>query len=96
VRELFAELRNDKYADFPEELTFIHAEEILERYPDLPRKQRETKIIQEYPAVFIYGIGWPLAASRCTASTATSWFGTLSRDDATSSARWVSGSPERP
>jgi aspartate--ammonia ligase len=61
VRELFAELRNDKYADFPEELTFIHAEEILERYPDLPRKQRETKIIQEYPAVFIYGIGWPLA-----------------------------------
>ncbi|MCG6950653.1 MAG: aspartate--ammonia ligase [Acidobacteria bacterium] len=61
VRELFPELRNDRYPDFPEELTFIHAEEILERYPDLPRKQRETKIIQEYPAIFIYGIGWPLA-----------------------------------
>jgi aspartate--ammonia ligase len=61
VRELFPELRNDTYPDFPEELTFIHAEEILERYPDLPRKQRETKIIQEYPAIFIYGIGWPLA-----------------------------------
>jgi len=61
VRELFPELRNDKYPDFPEELTFIHAEEILERYPDLPRKQRETRIIQEYPAIFIYGIGWPLA-----------------------------------
>jgi aspartate--ammonia ligase len=60
VRELFPELRHDKYQDFPEELTFIHAEEILERYPDLPRKQRETKIIQEYPAIFIYGIGWPL------------------------------------
>ena len=30
-------------------------------YPDLPRKQRETRLIQEYPAVFIYGIGWPLA-----------------------------------
>jgi aspartate--ammonia ligase len=26
-------------------------------YPDLPRKQRETKLIQEYPAVFIIGIG---------------------------------------
>jgi aspartate--ammonia ligase len=25
------------------------------------RKQRETKILQEYPAIFIYGIGWPLA-----------------------------------
>jgi aspartate--ammonia ligase len=60
VRELFPELKHDKYQDFPEELTFIHAEEILERYPDLPRKQRETKIIQEYPAIFIYGIGWPL------------------------------------
>ena len=61
VRELFPELQTDTYPDFPEELTFIHAEEILDRYPDLPRKQRETKIIQEYPAIFIYGIGWPLA-----------------------------------
>jgi len=61
VRELFPELQTDKYPNFPEELTFIHAEEILDRYPDLPRKQRETKIIQEYPAIFIYGIGWPLA-----------------------------------
>jgi aspartate--ammonia ligase len=61
AQKLFPDLRTDRYPDFPDELTFIHAEEILERYPDLPRKQRETKIIQEYPAVFIYGIGWPLA-----------------------------------
>ena len=27
---------------------------------DLPRNQRETEILQEFPAVFIYGIGWPL------------------------------------
>ncbi len=60
VREEFPELKTDKYPDLPEELTFIHAEEILEKYPDLPRKQRETRIIQEYPGVFIYGIGWPL------------------------------------
>ena len=45
----------------PDELTFIHAEEILEAYPDLPRKQRETAILQECPGLFIYGIGWPLA-----------------------------------
>ncbi len=61
AKKLFPELQSDKYPDFPEELKFIHAEEILERYPDLPRKQRETKIIQDYPAVFIYGIGWTLA-----------------------------------
>jgi aspartate--ammonia ligase len=29
-------------------------------YPDLPRKQREPKLLQECPAVFIIGIGWTL------------------------------------
>jgi aspartate--ammonia ligase len=33
---------------------------ILDMYPDLPRKQRETAMLQKYPAVFIIGIGWPL------------------------------------
>ncbi len=60
VQEIFPQLKNDKYPDIPDELTFIHAEEILERYPDLPRKERENRILQEYPAVFIYGIGWVL------------------------------------
>ncbi len=60
VQELFPQLKSDKYPDLPDELTFLHAEEILERFPDLPRKQRETAILQEYPAVFIIGIGWVL------------------------------------
>jgi len=60
VQELFPKLKSDKYPNLPEELTFLHAEDILDRYPDLPRKARETEIIQEYPAIFIYGIGWPL------------------------------------
>ncbi|MEE9506663.1 MAG: aspartate--ammonia ligase [Thermoplasmata archaeon] len=60
VQEMFPQLVTDKYPSLPEKLKFLHAEEILERYPDLPRKQRETEILQEYPAVFIYGIGWPL------------------------------------
>ena len=60
VQELFPQLKTDKYPDMPDELTFIHAEEILERFPNLPRKQRETAILQEYPAVFIIGIGWVL------------------------------------
>jgi len=55
--ENFPKLKNDKYPPLPDELKFIHAEEILEIYPDLPRKQRETAIIQDYPAIFIYGIG---------------------------------------
>ncbi len=60
VQQLFPQLKTDKYPALPDELTFLHAEEILDRYPDLPRKQRETKIVQEYPAVFIIGIGWVL------------------------------------
>ncbi len=56
----FPKLKAAKYGDFPEELTFLHAEEILDMYPDLPRKQRETAVLQKYPAIFIIGIGYPL------------------------------------
>ena len=61
VQELFPALADPRHPSLPDELTFLHAEEILERYPDLPRKQRETRILQDHPAIFIYGIGWPLA-----------------------------------
>ena len=57
VKEKFPELNDPNFPDFPEELKFFHAEEILEMYPNLPRKQRETKLIQKYNAVFIIGIG---------------------------------------
>jgi aspartate--ammonia ligase len=60
VQKLYPQLKTDKYPDLPSKLTFLHAEEILDKYPNLPRKQRETKILQEYPGIFIYGIGWPL------------------------------------
>jgi len=61
VQELFPQLSDERYPNLPEEITFLHAEDILARFPDLPRKQRETMILQEYPAVFIVGIGWTLA-----------------------------------
>jgi aspartate--ammonia ligase len=60
VQELFAQLKTDKYPNLPDKLTFMHAEDILEEYPNLPRQQRETEILKEYPAIFIYGIGWTL------------------------------------
>lgn len=40
VREEFPVLKTNKYADFPEELEFIHAEDMLTLYPDLPRRKR--------------------------------------------------------
>ncbi len=57
AQEKFPELNTAHYPDFPEELKFIHAEEILEMFPDLPRKERETELLKKYPAVFIIGIG---------------------------------------
>ncbi|MFH1004361.1 MAG: aspartate--ammonia ligase [Bacteroidota bacterium] len=61
AQEMYPQLKSSKYGDFPEELVFLHAEELLDMYPDLPRKQRETKVLQEFaPAVFIIGIGWVL------------------------------------
>jgi aspartate--ammonia ligase len=60
VQERFPQLKNNKYPNLPDEITFLHAEDILDMYPDLPRKQRETLVLQKYPAIFIIGIGWPL------------------------------------
>jgi aspartate--ammonia ligase len=59
-QEMFPQLKDPRFPNLPDELEFFHAEEILEMYPDLPRKQRETAILQEHPAVFIIGIGWVL------------------------------------
>jgi aspartate--ammonia ligase len=61
AQQMFPVLKDPRFPGLPEELTFLHAEELLEMYPDLPRKQRETAVLQRYPAVFITGIGWPLA-----------------------------------
>ena len=60
VQKLFPQLKTTKYPSLPDELTFLHAEDILDMFPDMPRKQRETAILQKYPAVFIIGIGWTL------------------------------------
>ncbi|TET19771.1 MAG: aspartate--ammonia ligase, partial [Candidatus Cloacimonadota bacterium] len=60
VLKMYPKLKTDKYPNIPDELTFLHAEEILDMFPDLPRKARETAILQKYPAVFIIGIGWEL------------------------------------
>ena len=56
----FPKLRTDRFPSLPDELTFLHAEDLLAMYPDLPRKQRETQVLQKHPAVFIVGIGWVL------------------------------------
>jgi aspartate--ammonia ligase len=60
AQALFPQLKDPRFPNLPEEIRFVHAEDVLDMYPDLPRKQRETQLVQKFPAVFIIGIGWPL------------------------------------
>jgi len=55
----------ETYSDFkpqlPPAIHFIHAEELLQRYPGKTGKEREDAIAKEKRAVFIIGIGSPLS-----------------------------------
>ena len=67
VRRIYEAVKvteNKLYVEFPqivpilpEEIFFISAEELLQRYPDKSPKERENAIAKEYGAVFIQGIG---------------------------------------
>ena len=48
----------------PEDLFFIHSEELLHMYPDLSPKERENAVTKEHKAVFIIGIGGKLSDGR--------------------------------
>lgn len=45
----------------PEEITFLHSEELLIKYPDKTAKERERAAAKEYGAVFLIGIGGKLS-----------------------------------
>ncbi len=57
VSEEFPQIR----PSLPEKITFIHAEELRQLYPDLTPKERENEITKKHKAVFIIGIGGRLA-----------------------------------
>ena len=45
----------------PDEITFIHTEELLQEYPRLSPKEREAAVARKYGAVFLIGIGQQLS-----------------------------------
>lgn len=45
----------------PDDITFIHSEDLLKQYPGLTAKERETEITKKHGAVFIMGIGGQLS-----------------------------------
>ena len=70
VRRIYATLLRTEYLvseSFPDikpvlppDITFIHAEELRQLYPDKTPKERETEFARQHKAVFIMGIGGQL------------------------------------
>lgn len=56
IYEHFPEIK----PELPEEITFIHAEDLRLRFPHLPPRERENALLKEVGAAFIIGIGGPL------------------------------------
>ena len=61
LTELAVEARFDIPSILPKEITFVHSEELVKRYPTLTSKERENEICKEYGAVFLIGIGGKLS-----------------------------------
>ena len=74
VRRIYEAIKvteNRLYVEFPqivpmlpEEIRFIHAQRLLDLYPDKTPKERENEIVRRYGAVFVMGIGAPLSDGR--------------------------------
>jgi aspartate--ammonia ligase, AsnA-type len=47
--------------ELPEDIFFIHSEELLQMYPSLSPKERENEIVRKHKAVFVIGIGGELS-----------------------------------
>jgi aspartate--ammonia ligase len=54
--QIFEEYR-ELEPQLPEQITFLHTEELLEMYPDKTPFERETAAAKKYGAIFIIGIG---------------------------------------
>ena len=71
VRRIYEAIKvteNKLYVEFPqiepmlpEDVFFIHSEDLLRMYPGLTSKEREDAIVKKHKAVFIIGIGGPLS-----------------------------------
>jgi len=71
VRKIYAVIKRSEFYLFdhypylqpqlPADITFLHAEELLQRYPHLTPKQREDEAAKKYGAIFVIGIGAKLS-----------------------------------
>jgi len=71
VRRIYEAIKvteNKLYVEFPqiepmlpEDIFFIHSEQLLQMYPGMNAKERENAVAEEYKAVFVIGIGGVLS-----------------------------------
>ena len=71
VRRIYEAIKvteNKLYVEFPqiepmlpEEIFFVHSEQLLQMYPGMSAKERENAVAEEYKAVFVIGIGGVLS-----------------------------------
>jgi aspartate--ammonia ligase len=71
VRRIYAVMKRTEFhmwdhypflePELPEEITFLHSEELQKEYPHLSPREREDEVVRKYKAVFIIGIGGQLA-----------------------------------
>lgn len=71
VERIYAAIRRTEYLAceaypqltpfLPEQIHFVHSEELLQMYPNLTAKEREDEICKKYGAVFVIGIGGKLS-----------------------------------
>lgn len=71
VRSIYSAIRRTEYLVcesypqiepfLPENIHFVHSEELVKMYPDMTPKQREDAVTKAYGAVFIMGIGGKLS-----------------------------------
>lgn len=71
VSRIYAAIRRTEYLTcetypqikpfLPEQIHFVHAQELLDMYPHMSPKEREDAICEKYGAVFVEGIGGKLS-----------------------------------
>ena len=64
VAQAVAHEFNEQPIDLPAEITFIHAQELEDRYPTFSPKERENAACKQHGAVFIIGIGGVLLSGK--------------------------------
>lgn len=64
IYEAIKVTENKLYVEFPQivpmlpdEIFFVHSEELLRMYPGMTAKERENAVVKEHKAVFVIGIG---------------------------------------